>query len=116
MEKSFHKANLESRADLSWLNRPLQTWFKDARVKPFPLAPSLNCSDCSRANHAVSAVEAERWRKWKCCTFQPFVPNYLIGSMLESKPLAKTSNGVLSPLGLCPTSDYRTRFFSKEDS
>lgn len=104
--------------DLSWLNRPLQMWFEAAQMRPFPLLPKLDCKSCTRAQSALSTQEKERWENWKCCTFQPFVPNYLLGSMLETKSLPKNHSNqfALSPLGLCPTAEYRTRFFTKEDS
>jgi Fe-S-cluster containining protein len=101
--------------DLSWLNRPLQMWFQEAELRSFPPSPKLDCQSCSRAERAIPKQEKERWQKWKCCTFQPFAPNYLLGSMLESRSLPKNSHAEFTPLGLCPTPDYRTNFLTKRD-
>lgn len=35
--------------------------------------------------------------------------------MLETRELPKSSQSVLSPIGLCPSHNYRARFFEKED-
>jgi hypothetical protein len=70
---------------------------------------------CTRSKRALDQDEESRWQKWKCCTFQPFVANYLIGAMLETKPIPPTDQAVLSPIGLCPSAEYRSRFFAKAD-
>jgi len=103
--------------DVSWLNRPLQLWFREATLRPYPIPPKLDCKSCTRSKSAQSPEEKRRWQNWKCCTFQPFVPNYLLGSMLETKPLPKNDRNqfALSALGLCPTAEYRGRFFAKAD-
>jgi Fe-S-cluster containining protein len=101
--------------DFSWLNEPLQTWFAEARLKPYPLAPALDCKKCSRAAKSETADEKARWEKWKCCTFQPFVPNFLLGAVLQTKLIPSAPNAVISPLGLCPTSEYRIKYFAAED-
>jgi hypothetical protein len=101
--------------NVSWLNRPLQTWLQEAKIRPYPVPPRLNCQSCSRSELSKSDQEKTRWQKWKCCTFQPFVANYLVGSWLESKPLEKTDQTVMSPVGLCPSYAYRAKFFTKED-
>lgn len=35
--------------------------------------------------------------------------------MLETKPVTKSAQAVMSPIGLCPSHDYRAKFFAKED-
>jgi Fe-S-cluster containining protein len=100
--------------DLSWLNSPLQMWVQNAVLWPVPPAPSLDCHGCTRANRAKGVI-ADRWRKRKCCTFQPFTPNFLLGAILETQKLPHFSQAVNSPLGLFPTSEYRRRYSSTHE-
>jgi Fe-S-cluster containining protein len=101
--------------NITWLNQPLQMWIKESQLRPYPLPPRLNCRDCTRSESATSEKETLRWKQYKCCTFQPFVPNFLLGSMLESSAMPIAKQAVISPLGLCPTPEYREKFFATED-
>ncbi len=52
----------------------------------------------------------------KCCTFEPMLPNFLVGALLKEKPSLqlqiKINDGV--PLALLPTTDYRNRFSARK--
>jgi Fe-S-cluster containining protein len=46
----------------------------------------------------------------KCCAFQPFVPNFLLGAWLEnSAVLPEIANVQFHPVGAVPSPDYRNR-------
>lgn len=60
------------------------------------------------ATHKPAA--ALRWRTYKCCTFQPFLANFLCGAALEAglSPLEILSDrAILQPIGILPTLKYR---------
>jgi Fe-S-cluster containining protein len=61
----------------------------------------------------------------KCCTFFPFVPNFLLGAILKSNLPGRTrieneiqkivlGESIYSPLGLLPSITYQKRFHSKQ--
>lgn len=51
---------------------------------------------------------SERWRQHKCCTFQPFFPNFYLGAILNDSPRDLASKQVhLGPLGMIATQDFR---------
>jgi hypothetical protein len=53
----------------------------------------------------------------KCCDFQPFWANFLIGAWLEengAKELPEITNAFWHPIGLIPRAEYRTRHAQTE--
>ena len=73
------------------LNPILARWLDD---EP---APRVDCAGCARG-------------RFKCCDFQPFVPNFLVGAALETgRPLpAAAERFRRQPLGLIPTAQFRS--------
>lgn len=95
---------------VSWLNtRPdFTTWFESLGHKS---ARHIDCVSCSRslANWQRSPrVKANL----KCCTFQPFVPNFMVGELLVSTKLQAQDleNGRSIPLGLVASPNYLRDF------
>ncbi len=61
-------------------------------------APRVDCQGCNKLT--------------KCCAFQPFVPNFLLGGFFQSQgaaELPKIKNLVFQPLGAIATLEYRAR-------
>lgn len=59
-------------------------------------APQLDCARCLKPA--------------KCCAFQPFVPNFLLGAWLEkSESLLEIANVRFHPVGAVACPDYRAR-------
>lgn len=63
---------------------------------------------------AQDKTHADRWRQFKCCTFQPFVPNFTLGALLEDQAFSApfTIGGgehFWQPLGLVPGWQFRQR-------
>lgn len=57
-------------------------------------APSLDCQGCQKLT--------------KCCAFQPFIPNFLLGGYLkDAYNLPQISNVDFYPVGAVPSSSYR---------
>ncbi|HMN69628.1 MAG TPA: hypothetical protein PKC28_13890 [Bdellovibrionales bacterium] len=57
-------------------------------------APVMDCAGCRRET--------------KCCAFQPFVPNYLVGGWLETGgALSLRPHGFWNALGFVPSAVYR---------
>lgn len=80
------------------------------------LAPSVDCTKCSLAT--VRPEYGARWRDYKCCTFQPFVANYVCGAMLEAglKPLdIAPSKAVLQPIGVVATAGFRALYMATDE-
>lgn len=74
------------------LNSILSRWLS---TRPKAL-PALDCVACAK--------------KWKCCDFQPFVPNFALGAILEKNPaFALTGVHHWQPLGLVPSHEFRAR-------
>jgi Fe-S-cluster containining protein len=96
------------------VNMVLNRWLED---RP-DLVPVLDCAACTLALERPAF--AHRWRSYKCCTFQPFVANFLAGAMLEAglDALAlKASKATLQPLGAIPTAGFREHYLATpEDS
>lgn len=54
----------------------------------------------------------------KCCAFQPFVPNFLLGGLLENEnrfSLAQHKNLSFQPLGAMATVNYRAQHLDTKD-
>jgi hypothetical protein len=64
-----------------------------------PRMPDLDCVNCAKPT--------------KCCAFQPFIPNFLVGAWLESRKegasagLPPVMNAYWHPIGLIPAAAYR---------
>lgn len=67
-----------------------------------PTRPDLDCLTCTK--------------EWKCCAFQPFVPNFLLGGFLAEGGDLYVQREMLQPLGLVPTRAYRDRFEQTPES
>src|SRR6185312_8190070 len=91
------------------VNVVLNRWLED---RP-DLVPALDCAACTLALERPSF--ASRWRSYKCCTFQPFVANFLAGAMLEAglEALAIHPDKALrQPLGVIPTAGFRELYLT----
>lgn len=76
----------------SFLNSTLARWSRPVSLR----APQLDCAGCLKPA--------------KCCAFQPFVPNFLIGAWLErSDALPGIANVHFHPVGAVACPDYRKR-------
>jgi Fe-S-cluster containining protein len=82
------------------MNVPWQTWLEKADVRPAH-TPKLDCLNCSKPV--------------KCCAFQPFVPNFLLGAILEKRRLPQSDQTVFTPLGLVPSLEYQKRFLGTKE-
>lgn len=69
---------------------------------PAPARPELDCLNCNR--------------EWKCCAFQPFVPNFLLGAFLANGGDLAPMRDLLQPLGLIPGQDYRERYLKTPEN
>lgn len=76
-----------------------------------------DCGDC------LMSKDGKYLKSLKCCTFQPFLPNYMVGQILKEgserhiehiKNLAREKSFLL-PIGLTPTYAYQFKFNSKEE-
>jgi hypothetical protein len=86
------------------LNSLLARWLVIENVT----VPAVDCDVCTLSVQR-SAVR-ERWHRYKCCTFQPFVSNFAAGAMLEAglEPLRlDPAKAVLRPLGVLPIKAFR---------
>lgn len=86
-----------------------------------------NCGDCSmsRENRGPRAKVVYD-KELKCCTFDPFLPNYLVGALLSDE--RTTKSGVQSlekkmllkeetlPIGLRPSTDFQRQFLRKKEN
>jgi hypothetical protein len=82
MEQSYTK---------SFLNTTLARWLAT------PLSvPDVDCRGCAKLT--------------KCCAFQPFIPNFLLGGWLESLTVLPQHKSLcFQPLGAMPTPEYREK-------
>lgn len=96
----------------SLLNSITARWLE----APESLAPPVNCHSCSLAD--ARPAHKARWRNYKCCTFQPFVANFICGAMLEAglAPLDIASHkAVLQPLGVMATQSFRELYLNTDE-
>jgi len=92
---------------INHLNSILRQWITAEDLKP----PELDCAGCSMA--ITDPLNGERWRKNKCCTFQPFFPNFYLGAILNDFPRELASAQVyLGPLGMIANEDFRARWLT----
>lgn len=76
----------------SFLNTTLARWSRPSGLR----APQLDCAGCAKPA--------------KCCAFQPFVPNFLLGGWLENAlVLPEIENVYFTPIGAVATPEYRAR-------
>lgn len=83
------------------------------------------CSACAMEKGKAQKFGAEP-DKWynpslKCCTYQPFLPNYLLGGLLLSSSKSVIEDQILKkdfmlPLGGFPSVKYQIAFNAKEPS
>jgi hypothetical protein len=101
------------------LNSVLARWLDQGDLDL--AASKLNCDLCSKAGRAgLSGTERARWQLYKCCTFQPFVANFLLGAHLASGgqlpvPRGPESGFHLTPLGLFASQDFKRRHQATAD-
>lgn len=87
MEKSYSKYYLNSTAQ-RWITTSLE-------------APQVDCRGCHKLT--------------KCCAFQPFIPNYLLGAIFRTTELPKHKNLRFEPIGAIPTASYREKHSLTQD-
>ncbi len=68
------------------------------QAEPGLSRPQLDCMACNR--------------DFKCCAFQPFVPNFLLGAYLSEGGDLSGMREWLQPLGLIPDLQYRQGYLS----
>lgn len=101
MNETYRKAQALTNAN-PWLNTILGQWLKAPNLP----RPAVDCGRCSKAD---SSKKPERWQNFKCCTFQPFVPNFALGKFLKEGgrlPQLKADHS-WQALGLLPGLEYR---------
>lgn len=78
------------------------------------------CGDCAMTREKRGARAKVTYQAdLKCCTFQPMLPNYLIGELLSAGPSPQLleqlqTHGEALPLALLPSAEYRNRFNGRE--
>lgn len=88
---------------MSVLNPILSRWL-EVNEKP----PAVDCVNCTMAH--MDQVNAKRWRDFKCCTFQPFFPNFYLGAMLEAGvSLPINGNVFVTPIGIYAKQEFREK-------
>jgi hypothetical protein len=85
------------------------------------------CSNCamSRANRGPRATITYE-AHLKCCTFDPWVPNFMVGAILQDSATSKAGRQAVlekissieecSPLGLRPSTKFQRRFLRKSEN
>jgi hypothetical protein len=64
--------------------------------------PELDCLGCTR--------------EFKCCAFQPFVANFLLGAYLADGGNLLPMRAMLQPLGLIPGGEYRAKYLGTAEA
>lgn len=134
---SFHCQNVRHTEVLMLKNslpRIYQKLLPEELLQLKPNEKLANCNDCYRAKR--SHPEPHYDPRWKCCTYYPFIPNYLVGetlwsfdNTLQTGPSShELKSGVLSmlqliqhrqfalPIGVCPPPGYQKLFRDKKPS
>lgn len=84
----------------------------------------------SRLQETKATCEACNWKAYdpglKCCTYEPYLPNYLVGAILQSQSTASSAReAVLQkiakrryalPIGLTASVRYQVNFNNRKDS
>ena len=97
---------MDNEKTLPILNEVLRRW---VRMEP-GLVSNVDCVSCS--NSIARPAFAERWRQYKCCTFQPFVAGFYCGAHIVAHgqlPADAESKAVLQPIGVMAAHEYRKR-------
>lgn len=90
---------------------------------PFPEEKFASCSNCAMAG-PTQPIERRFRGNLKCCTYFPFLPNYLVGGILEQPADDDGSNRVrrliseqvgIRPEGLSPSALYKLLYRSAID-
>lgn len=79
-----------------------------------PQETLATCHNCYRAKPQNPAPHYHP--KLKCCTYYPFIPNYLVGGFVDHpvlKQLLQDRRYVL-PIGICPPPGYQEMFRNKK--
>lgn len=100
---------MSNKNTLPILNRVLKRWLtiEDG------LAPQVDCEACTLSR--LRPEVAERWARYKCCTFQPFVANFYCGAMLEAGRTnldLDSKRALLQPLGVVASASFRDLYES----
>lgn len=85
-----------------------------------------NCANCSMARENRGPRAKITYKiDLKCCTFDPWVPNFAVGNILSDRNLsASVKEAILgkiddieqcSPLGLRPSTQFQRRFLRKDE-
>ncbi|MBX3022281.1 MAG: hypothetical protein KF799_11465 [Bdellovibrionales bacterium] len=81
------------------LNPILRKWLRESLAAE---TVDLDCLGCRKPN--------------KCCDFQPFVANFLLGAILErGGEIPVSTNIIFQPLGLIPSGEFRARHAAREE-
>lgn len=96
-------------------------WLPDP-VKDNWLVEPLDCSQCLMTN-SLNPKGAKPYRQdLKCCTFQPFIPNFSIGHILNQggkaahRQIERIKLGAFYlPIGEVASPDYVQRFLAKKE-
>lgn len=92
------------------LNSILGQWLN----VPQAAAPLLDCDICTKS---LASEHSVRWSQFKCCTFQPYIPNFALGKWLAEGgelPNLKFDHS-WRPLGLVPGLAYREMYLKTAD-
>ncbi len=76
--------------------------------------PKLNCDDCRMCRSKDGEISPFS-SQVKCCTYEPFLPNYLLGAMIQEKGFEffdqtfNKASGVLMPIGYFPSFELKNK-------
>ncbi len=82
-------------------NPILAQWFKGLNVP----VPPVDCERCTLAG--LEPAQAQRWARYKCCTFQPYVANFYCGAMLEAGLSPFRDRAIFQAIGVVATRAFR---------
>ena len=99
-------------------------WIDELIGEPVPAETDANCSHCVMCNTLEETDSSQGY--WfdpgvKCCTFFPRLPNFLAGGVLNQGGSAanhleamihskSATTGIVTPLGIDPSSSYSLRY------
>jgi hypothetical protein len=92
-------------------------WMLDLLDGPIPDETEVNCQDCVMCNrNGKNKSEIVFNPETKCCTYNPHLPNFLVGRILEEHALESQflKEGLVTPLGVDPPRWYSAMY--KEES
>lgn len=105
------------------LSQPLHRWLDDILGGPVPEEERATCSHCAMCDYGDSSAPESPFRPdLKCCTFQPELPNFLVGEIFRTTSTSAAAIEVVrgriggrvnvDPTGIFPTPGYRALFQS----